>query len=285
VTYRPRMVNGKPYIEVSDGEDTALGAPEYVFGSGNRTFVYAGHYGGELLEFRISYYRQADRWYWTATQEVGMPHPNPLGRARDAKDFEGCFNCHATALVSDGVLRPEESLLGVGCETCHGPGKAHIRAAERKEPDLKMADLSKDRQRVSIEICGQCHRAPDTGSPDDPSLKRSLPRLQGLALSLSACFKKSEGKLACVTCHDPHRNADRITRAEYNGQCVSCHTPGRASHVACPVKPRGDCVSCHMPEQRVSIPTNPTFRNHWIKVWPKEKPAAADPGILKMPRR
>lgn len=268
--YRPRLIDGRAYVEVASGNRTLRGAPEYVFGSGNRTFVYVGRHEKKLTEFRISYYRQADRWYWTATQEVNSSLPGPLGRVRDPADFEQCFNCHTTALVKDGGLQLDRSLLGIGCETCHGPGRPHIDAARRRDPDLKMIRLSRVRDRISLELCGQCHRAPRTGDPDDPVLRRALPRLQGLALSLSKCFVRSNGKLSCLTCHDPHRNADTITRAGYNGKCLSCHGSRGHGQVACPVQPRGDCVSCHMPQQPVTIPTNPTFSNHWIKVWSRE---------------
>lgn len=282
VTYRPKLIDGKPHLEVASKYRAFHATPEYVFGSGNRTFVYVGRPEGKLTELRLSYYRQADRWYWTATQEIGSKVVGPLGRARDREDFERCFTCHATALVKDGDLKLDQSLLGVTCETCHGPGRPHVQAVRRGEPDLRMARLSAARAQVSAELCGQCHRGPATGDPEEPMLKRALPRLQGLALAQSKCFTASKGRLTCVTCHDPHRNASRITMAEYNGQCKSCHTPSEPSEVPCPVQPRGNCVPCHMPSQAVTIPTNPTFRNHWIKAW-KQSNGGGTPGTGAAP--
>jgi hypothetical protein len=156
----------------------------------------------------------------------------------------------------------------VTCEACHGPGREHIAAARRHDRDLKMAHLAGLRAEISIELCGQCHRSPASNRrDDDPMAETQLARLQGFALAQSACFRKSGGNLSCVTCHDPHRDADRTGHAVYDARCQSCHHDPAAHQSVCKAQPQGDCVSCHMPAQEVQLPTRPKFRNHWIRVW------------------
>jgi len=157
--------------------------------------------------------------------------------------------------------------MGVGCEACHGPAKRHIEAVQHGEKDLHMASLSAlGGQALSQQLCGQCHRSPVGDNPDDPFNRGQLPRLQGLALSRSACFTNSNGKLSCLTCHDAHDQTPP-TRAMYNGKCMGCHSGGTPEQQACRIEPKGDCVSCHMPAQTVGMPFGLSYRTHWIKVW------------------
>src|SRR5207249_1341645 len=72
---------------------------------------------------------------------------------------------------------------------------------------------------------------------------------QAYRLRQSLCFRKSQGRLTCVTCHDPH-NAPRgeAAVARYREKCVGCHaTVGVTSH---PDLRAADCASCHMPRRR-----------------------------------
>jgi hypothetical protein len=269
-TYRPAVQAGKCVLQATQGRSTEVTEAVYAFGSGNRAFTYLGRYGGPVVELRLTYYRQAGRWDFTPGQSPGYPVSTLLGRALEKKEGEECFTCHSTAPVSEaGEPRPARSILGVGCEACHGPGRAHIQAVTRggADPDIRMVRLARFRDRVSTELCGQCHRTGEAGDPHDPVARAQIPRLQGLALSLSRCFQKSQGRLSCVTCHDPHRDATATSRTEYNGQCLSCHAPHRSGQVACKVQPAGDCVACHMPRQAVAMPTNPQFNTHWIRIW------------------
>ncbi len=43
-------------------------------------------------------------------------------------------------------------------------------------------------------------------------------------LSLSNCFKKSDGKLTCITCHNPHYSINSFKIDHYNNKCLSCHS-------------------------------------------------------------
>lgn len=266
--YRPVFRNGACLLEAIGARGTNIATARYAFGSGNHCFTYLGLENGTVVELRLSYYSRARRWDYTPGQQPGMAVGSGAGRPVTVQQARECFLCHTTALVeAGGDPQPRQSILGVQCEACHGPGRDHVEAVRRGDRNLRIARLGPRRERISLELCAQCHRGPSAADPHHPTVAGQLPRMHGYALSLSKCFTRSGGRLSCVTCHDPHADATSVTRATYNAACRSCHAAARPGQVPCPVQPRGDCVSCHMPEQPVAIPTNPRFRTHWIKVW------------------
>src|SRR6185295_3884427 len=103
--------------------------------------------------------------------------------------------------------------------------------------------------------------APGKGHDDKFEIVNSAYRLRR-----SACFQRSEGRLLCTTCHNPHD----IPRGEaaarhYNGVCRQCHSQVSAQH------PRSDdCVSCHMPKRRTDDVVHAVMTDHYIQ---RRKPA------------
>ncbi|HEU4753510.1 MAG TPA: cytochrome c3 family protein, partial [Armatimonadota bacterium] len=269
LTYAAAMGANGPEMVARQGKGVERAGAKWAFGSGNRAFTYVGDFDGAAVELRLSYFRQAGRWDFTPGQQPKYTVSTPVGTELSLPDAIACVNCHTTAaVVKDNVIRPEQSILGIGCEGCHGAGKRHIQAVQAGEKDLRMVRLSEQRPRTTLELCGSCHRTEATGGdPHSPTTQGQLPRLQGPALALSRCYKESQGRLTCVTCHNPHRNASDTPRAGYNRICASCHPGPQKAQAACPRAPAGDCVSCHMPAQAVEMPTRPVFHTHWIKVW------------------
>jgi predicted CXXCH cytochrome family protein len=266
VEYRPAVAGGQCVLQVvGAGQPTAAPA-DYAFGSGSVAVTYVCRRKGASTELRLTHYSSDGKWGFTPGQRIGRKGETPEGTRLDARTEEACFSCHSTVLAKEnGVLDPERSILGIGCEACHGAGAEHVEAVRRGARDLRMPALEAERQRVSLELCGSCHRAPGSVDLGSPAIAGQLPRLQSVALSLSDCFKK--GGVSCMTCHDPHENAGATLRVDYNRKCLSCHAEAAPKQIACTVEPRGDCVSCHMPAQDIEMPGAIRFRNHWIKVW------------------
>lgn len=145
---------------------------------------------------------------------------------------------------------------GVQCESCHGPGREHIELKGSK------AVIQNPKRFTSVainEFCGACHRkhsADQFTNWNEPWNARHQP----LSFAQSRCFKESEGKLSCFTCHAPHSSVDRSSDG-YGQQCRSCHEAVRHKIGIA----RESCVGCHMPA--VKLENNLRFANHWIGVY------------------
>ncbi len=146
----------------------------------------------------------------------------------------------------------------------------------------------------AMEVCLQCHletsnqklptmvvrfnRMPFSYVPGQPlaDYKVDFDRAQGnlgnfeiaqgaYRLRASQCFLKSEGKLSCTTCHNPHdipRGPQATTH--YNQVCLNCHQSDIPASSLGPHKPGANCVSCHMPKRRTDDVIHVVMTEHLI---------------------
>jgi hypothetical protein len=257
---------------------------EYAMGSNHqgRTFVGRDRQG-QARELRESQYPSEPHWDRTSEHPDRPPDPEGyLGRPVADESVRRCVHCHSTNFraIQHPEGRPEAADHGIGCERCHGPGGHHVRAVEVKFPDPAIARPRLASAAGVVALCGQCHKAPESASPSSPNFIR----FQAPTLVLSRCYTES-GKLSCVTCHDPHRDAGR-NPAEYEAICLQCHpNPGMPpaqqgrgprpdrTWKSCPVNPASDCLRCHMPRVPDAVP-RAVFTDHQIRV--REKPGSAE---------
>ena len=246
---------------------------DYAFGSGDRGLTLVGHdHEGEALEYRLSHYPDRVGWDITSGQP---PQPDecriPLsGQVRLAGRFAPLHGMpqHESARDRHGFGR-------------RGGGSRHWL---RTVPRAGRQSRSKSwHQRISPRIAMSISRSPDPRwHPDRPSsgcapiataqrkrgcgLNRVRPepvRFQGTTLTWSRCYFESDGKLDCLTCHNPHTNAE-TARDGTSPRCLQCHSslpsatadrfqsrmPNRAGKQrSCPVQPVGGCIDCHMPKR------------------------------------
>ena len=259
-------------LEAPDKETgTAVSIPvRLALGSGKTgmTYLLMDEGGGEggAVEVQHSYFPGSKAWHTTPGQE-GLKK-GEIGRHYSPDEASQCIRCHAVT-VPDNSRLPERKFFGVGCESCHGPGGAHVALMERGEAAGAKAIVSlkgAGGEKLN-ETCGKCHRTAAMIPKTDRVAREQTQRFQPFGLSLSQCFKQSQDKLTCVTCHNPHADASTDQKA-YEKTCLSCHS---APQKVCPVNPKEKCVSCHMPTRRIfpkeksSVPIS--MADHFIRIY------------------
>lgn len=275
---------------------------DLVTGSGTRGQTYLYWQEDKLFELPVSYWTEGHRWI------------NSPGYENGSADFSrpinpGCLECHATyiqALSDDPSTNQfdrQSLIVGISCETCHGPGAAHV-AKQQAEPlhvhdasILNPATFSRDRQ---IDGCALCHGGLQRQEiqpafsyvPGEP-LSRFFKPLPGpLAdhpdvhgnqvglLEQSKCFLASP-RMNCSTCHDVHAPEQAAT--SYSAKCLTCHqwqSCGESKRLGHSIV--SNCIDCHMPVQPTNVIVSETagkearaeMRTHWIKIYPRAHTAA-----------
>ena len=326
-TYTLAVAKGKCVLRGRNARGQGDLSADYVMGSGHNAYTYLNRDDSKgWVELRVSYYPKSHRWDYTPSQLPGTQLSRAAGRVQSKAMLTSCLLCHTTVLRATSQTIPTAnptnmsqtsanglldasgddpmpdiaaSRLGVGCERCHGPGRAHVklvtqagRAAFSPSDSARSGQHNaygmEDLHRASPErintICGYCHRTAENAPESDPHTETNISRFQGVALSRSACYQKS-GALSCLTCHDAHSNANP-SLSRNDAICLRCHTTAAGDHSnvqtasqmaasavqrvpgkVCPINTHSGCTTCHMPKASGIMPYS-LFTNHWIKVWP-----------------
>jgi hypothetical protein len=245
--YSVRMDGNKLRFARRDRPDDSAGV-QYALGAGKTVMTFIGEVTTEsLTEFRMSYAPSTRKWFVTPGQE-SMANVD-LGRTYELEMASRCILCHGDK-VDAKTGQPAPGFIGIGCESCHGPGRAHVAAIKTgQQGDVRMERLGQASGARINEICGRCHRTTADVELADPNACNSM-RFQPYGLERSPCFKQSNGRLTCVTCHDPHKDAATDAR-HYEAICLSCHSSVAKKGTVCPVNPRDKCVGCHMPKREI----------------------------------
>lgn len=206
-------------------------------GSGKTGMTYVAFANDDrMAEFRLSYFPSKKKWYVTPGQEqLGA---DSLGKVHPQANARKCMGCHAVTLPEKSSV-PEPRYFGVGCESCHGAGSAHVADAQSKLGHMEaLGKLPASQLNI---LCGKCH-----GTKEDVQAahlpKEVTNRMQTYGLMESKCYQKSPSTLSCITCHAPHEPAS-TTPKHYEVACLSCH----ATQKPCPVNAKTQCIGCHMP--------------------------------------
>ncbi len=302
-----------------DGKETNVDEKQadFVVGSGNHSKTYLHLTSRNVLQvLPLSWYSEKGG-YWDMSP--GYDQPDYPGSVRPVHyECIFCHNAYpkipaslehaASAEMTFSEPLPE----GIDCQRCHGPGQRHVDLASAGgQPDQVRAAIVNPKRldpAREIEVCLQCHlettsldlphavrrfeKAPFSYVPGQPlgDFSIAFDRAGGnndrfeiaqgaYRLRESQCFLKSEGKLRCTTCHDPHdipRGAEAAKH--YNGVCESCHADMlRRASAATPHTSGADCVSCHMPKRRTDDVVHVVMTDHLIQ---RRKP----PGDLLAPK-
>ena len=168
----------QPFVTVrASGRTAETHQVDYTLGSKRFQGYLSMLPDGRMYVLPVFWHVEAKRWIdWQETT------PIPDG-AHDLKQIwnVNCFNCHATNLDRGYVpagdsYRTSWTELGIGCEACHGPGKAHValmkvweedpasiptyssRASNRQLSEiLKIFSPRSAEPRRTFDTCGYCH--------------------------------------------------------------------------------------------------------------------------------
>ena len=219
----------------------------------------------------------------TATTAKNAPPSTPAPQV-SADDYVGqdtCVTCHDTqtykgtahALVSN----PKSPASTHGCESCHGPGKAHVDSGGDKTKIVNLKTLSPQR---ASEACVTCHdrtkHALWSGSQHDqrgvsclschsvhspvgpkqmkaktePELCATCHRNIVNKLHRFNHMPVREDKMQCSSCHNPHGSTNTKllkTGTTVDEACASCHAEKRGPYLWEHAPVANACVTCHDP--------------------------------------
>lgn len=203
--------------------------------------------------------------------------------AQAEKSYVGwtqCVTCHEgvdakfsktrhKALFSDETAGAKS-----GCESCHGPGSAHL-----DNPGEEIVKFKDAPAKEANKACLTCHSAKQAKgwnaskhnknglscvschnphNATEKLLKESKVKTctnchvekKGQA-SMPSRHPVKEGKVACTDCHNPHGNT-KTAASEAKGVCVKCHAEKRGPFAFEHRPATEDCLSCHNPHGTVN---------------------------------
>jgi predicted CXXCH cytochrome family protein len=182
-----------------------------------------------------------------------------------------CADCHSTDVrkaydAATDTYATKFAEISVGCESCHGPGSAHVEWSRTKDPGdvtlgltvqfherrevawLRDAATGLPRRSVprttstEIDVCAQCHarraQVAEGYRPGRAFLDHYLPSLlvaplyhadgqQHDEVFIWGSWLQSRMHQAGVTCSDCHDPHTQQLRAPGNAVCAQCHDAGR----------------------------------------------------------
>jgi len=173
---------------------------------------------------------------------------------------------------------PRTPAAAHSCETCHGPGQAHVDDPSKPDSIKRFAKIA---PRDASAVCLTCHSRANhtqwTGSPHEvrnlscischsvhaPKSDKSQLKAATITDTCVTCHKPQvakqqrlghmpvrEGKMTCTTCHNPHgtTNVKMLRTGNWiNETCTSCHAEKRGPFLWDHAPVREACSTCHDP--------------------------------------
>ena len=268
---------------------------KYIVGTGENGATPMVRRGDYLFQAPLSYYSARKAWDLSPNYEV-----RDLGFSLPVTS--DCIGCHAGSTQPvkgrEALYRDPPVLeFGISCERCHGPGEIHVRERSagtpvRGEIDRSIVNPARLPNWLADNICMSCHEGdirslqaekteadfrPGTPlnntvvilkAPVDPRAEQSPLLEHYYSMTLSKCYRSSDGKLGCQTCHDPHvQPSSEEAPAYFRARCLTCHTEKSCSldmQTRLSQSPQDGCTLCHMTKQPALTVSHSTLTDHRI---------------------
>ena len=280
--------DGKLEAETRVDDKVYRSVVDYAVGTVNRYFsLVMKDQDGHYRVFRLSYYTENGQSGWGRSSGDGG-NDDRIQRVRGQTvhvqdSIVRCVACHVTnarnfaETTAPKDRGPEANDHGIGCERCHGPGANHEKAMDLGFSDHAIASPTGMSAEAVTKVCAECHIVGSRDEIQKAPNSEMWVRSPGLTMTFSRCYTESQGDMSCLTCHDPHRDAEK-SPAYYEAKCLKCHDVGRPNaspkstgdHLAgrgavCKVNPKTDCLNCHMPKIQVPV-LHTSLTDHFIRV-------------------
>lgn len=193
-----------------------------------------------------------------------------------------CHTTHDTGLKSSAhgkTANPRSPAATLGCESCHGPGQAHV-DDEAKGNIKKFSQLTAEESSAACLTChnrgnhaaweGSVHEARNLSCASCHSVHSPKSLSGQLAKSTetatcATCHRAQvikteravthmpvrEGKMSCSSCHNPHGSISNVkalrTGNSIAESCVSCHAEMRGPVLWEHAPVVENCATCHDP--------------------------------------
>ena len=154
-----------------------------------------------------------------------------LSKASDYVGSDACKTCHALIVnqfFRNPHYKPQDN---TGCESCHGPGKAHIDAHGGKATIVAFSEIGPEK---TLDACLRCH----SQTISRANIRRSV---------------HTQEDVVCTNCHSIHNSkAPKFLLAKKQTElCYTCHASVKAQF-SMPFKHRVnegvmECTDCHNP--------------------------------------
>ncbi len=218
---------------------------------------------------------------------AAAPTPAAPAQAAPASGYVGeetCLTCHENRAKGyhgsphSRVADPRTPAAKRGCESCHGPGQAHVEGGGDKTKIKNPSTMSAGEVTDTCTTChnkgehqywaGSAHESRDLScvtchsihdfKSENGQLKKETQietcatchRDKVQKLNRTSHMPVREGKLQCMTCHNVHGSQnERLLRAGTSvvEACTSCHTEKRGPFLWEHAPVRENCATCHDP--------------------------------------
>jgi predicted CXXCH cytochrome family protein len=231
--------------------------------------------GGRYQVHEASYDPKSNQWFYVyGNDDLRYPgeYGHWTGRGMNWNSF--CAECHNTRLHKNYDILTDSyhttmAEMGVGCEACHGPLKAHNEWQQaHPKTTLKDPTVSKLSPARIVGLCGSCHSrnndltgkfvpgesfydhyALETLDPDGRWYPDSQNKDEDYEFEAFLGSKMYQDGVICLDCHNPHSYKNTL---QGNDLCMRCHNGGYPK--APKIDPNShkhecasDCKGCHMP--------------------------------------